>query len=351
MKINTRQAGVLLAIMLFANKILILPSLLAENSKADGLFVLMGLFLIDFLGCICFLCVKKRYQTESLFEILSTHVGKVITYIIFLLLLFYFFIKFCLLFNITHGYFKAQVYQDEKIYIFLFTSIIVIWSFIKGGVQSLGRTAEFLFIPIILGIIFCVFISFTNFNNLPYFFDTKINILAESGFKYIFHFGDFLFLFLIMDKIEYSKKISRDILKISGIIMLLISVGEFLYFSIFQNTSFMHTNAISDLIVLSYRIFDIGRLDIIAVITVMSLTFLQLGLYGYLCVKIMTTIMPNLSQTIASIFLGILFIISYFSVFNSYDLTMNFIKIIMPYFAIFLQYILPCFCLFLRKRQ
>ena len=350
MKLNARQTGILLAISIFANKILILPSLFSNYAKGDSIFLLLLMFCVDFLGILLFLNFKKRYQNQSFFDVLSKNVGKVLAYVIFGVLLFYFFIKFCLNFKITNSYFKIQVYQDEKIFIFLFSMIVVVFGIIKNGLQSFARTAEFFFIPIVLGIVFCQFVSITNFKSLPFFFDTPPGRFFEGFFRHLFLFGDFVFLFLIMEKVEYSQKLSKKLLGYSLFAMLLVFCGYFLFFSIFKNTAFMHVNAISDVIVLSYRIFDIGRLDIVAVITVMTLTFLQLGLYGLICSKIVLTFFPKLEINLAIIFVFTTFLFVYFTIFNSYDFVFGFITTIMPYFAIAVQYFLPVCFLFFRRR-
>ena len=350
MKINSRQAAILLAISIFANKILVLPSLLSTYAKGDSVFLVSLIFLFDLLGVGFFLSLKKRYQTQSFFEILSKNIGKWFAYIIFSILLFYFFVKFCLNFKITHSYFKMQVYQEEKIFVFLFAMMVVVWGILKNGLQSFARTAEFFFIPIIFGVVFCQFVSITNFKSLPFFFDTSFELFLRGGFNYLFLFGDFLFLFLIMEKIDYDKTLSKKLFVHSAFAMISICCGYLLFFSIFKNTAFMHINAISDVIDLSYRIFDIGRLDIVAVITVMTLTFLQLGLYGFICSKIILSMFPKLNTTVVTIFILVAFSLVYFMMFSSYDFVLVFISSIMPYFALSLQYILP-FSTFLFRRN
>ena len=339
--ISAKQTAVIASIMIFSNKILTLPSLLYKYGKGDSLLILLMMFLIELGVLFIFFSLKQRFKTESLFKIISQNWGKALAIIIYVVLILYFFIKLLTSFNVNHIYFKMQVYHNDQKSIFLFTSLIIIALTTIGGFRPLCRTLQFFFIPIITGLLFCLFISFSNFSTTLQLFETPVASFFEGAYKYCFAFGDFLFLFLIMDRIEYDKNQNKQILKYVLISMAIMLVGYFLFFSIFQYTAFMHPNAVSDIIVLSYEIFDIGRLDIIAVITVMLLTFCQLSMYAYVLSVLFTSIFPKMSKIYSVALIVVVFLILYGFFTNSLDVVNYLTTTVMPIIAILLQYVLP----------
>ena len=348
--VSARQSAIIASILIFSNKILTLPSLLSGFAKGDAIFILLMMFLAD-LGVLClFFFLKNRYKTQSFFEILSSHLTKPVAIIIYIFLFAYFLMKLLLNFNSTQMYFKTQVYHDAHIFIFLFTTIVILATSILGGLRALARTIEFFYIPLIVGLLFCLFISFANINDIPVLFDTSFKSFFTGAFKYTFCFGDFLILFLLMHKIQIDKKWENNFLKYSIFSMSLILVEYGLFFSIFQFTGFLHTDAMSDIIVLSYKFFDIGRLDIIAIITIMLLTFCQIGLYGYAMCEIFNNIVSRLSVKYSCAFVILCFLILYLLFFNSLDFLVEITTIYLPYISILFQYFLPILTIFLRKK-
>ena len=85
--INLRQMGCLAGVMIFANKILVLPSLFFDKLGADGLFILIGYFLVDLLLLAVFFSIKLIYQKETFFDVLSTFLTKYGAIIVYFLIL------------------------------------------------------------------------------------------------------------------------------------------------------------------------------------------------------------------------------------------------------------------------
>ena len=60
--ISARQTGIIVFLTILANKILVLPSILYKSSDADSIFVMLTLFLIEFLILLVFLKLKKNLE-------------------------------------------------------------------------------------------------------------------------------------------------------------------------------------------------------------------------------------------------------------------------------------------------
>ena len=195
--ISARQAGLMASVMIFANKILTLPSLLYEKSKADAIFVVLFLFLIDLSVLFIFFRLKEKYPKASFFDILKQNLSRPVAIIIFALFFLYFFATLLINFNFTHVYFKSQVYHDDQESVFLFVATAIIIFTMARGLRPLARTVEFFFLLIIFGFVAVMFVALSNTKEMLILFDSPISSFFVNMYKYAFSFGDMLLLFLI----------------------------------------------------------------------------------------------------------------------------------------------------------
>lgn len=339
--ISSRQAAIITCIMIFANKVLTLPSLLYEKSKADSIFVLALMFLVDIGVLFLFFKLKQKFKDESFFEILKKTLSKPVAIGVYALFFVYFMIILLINFNFTHVYFRSQVYHDAQELVFLFVGIVIMISAVMRGLRPFARTLEFIYIFIITGLLACIFISISNFKEFPIFFDSNMGDIFFNSYHYAFAFGDVLYLFLIIDKIDLTKKGEKQILKYILFAMAMVIGGYFMFFSIYQNTVFMHPNAVSDILVLSYQTFSIGRLEILAVVIIMLLTLGQLGLYAYVLSLILRKIFPRMSKPLSVVVVMVLFFGLYMIFFNNLDMIKIAFTGDVPILALILQYLLP----------
>lgn len=343
--ISSRQTAVTASILLFANKILVLPSLLYEYARADGFFVMILLLLAEFLLLMIFFKLKCRYPNSSFYEIIKKNMGVFLAKLMFFLILLYLFYKILLVYNVSYMYFRAQVYLDASVYIFVLVFLLVCNSCVMRGLRSLSRCMEFFFNFIIVCFVFCLFLSIANFNKFPIFFDTNILKFMESGFRHIFCFGDILLLFLLMDRIELNKKGEKQITIYVLITTILILILYLMFYSIFNYTSFVHKNAISDIITFSYRFTDLGRLDMVAIITVMFLSLFQISIALYVFCDCFIKLFPPLNKVYGLVTFDLVFLFFIFVTSIDYMRITYFGTLVMPYFALLLQYVLPVICL------
>ncbi len=345
--ISSRQTAVLASVMLFANKILVLPSLLYEYAKADSIFIMLLLLLAELGLLFIFFRLKRRFPDLSFYQIIKQKMGVFMAKSLYILIAIYIFYKILLVYNVSYVYFRVQVYLDASFYIFVLVFLLVCNSSVMRGLRPLVRGMEFFYYFLITCFVFCLLLSVANFNKFPLFFDAPAGEFFLGGFKHLFCFGDVLILFLLMDRIKIeNKKDEKQILTYTLIVMALILILYIMFYSIFNHTSFVHKNAISDIITFSYRFTNIGRLDMVAIVLVMFLSLFQISVALYVFCDCFNKIFPSLGKiygviTFDLIFLGFVLL----SVFDFLQVTALGVLVV-PYFALVLQYILPIVCLF-----
>ncbi len=352
--ISSRQAGIILCVMLLANKILLLPSVLYEYAKADSVFILVLLLLAEIGMVFVFFQLKRKHPNASFYSIIQTQMGVFFAKILYFFIFLYILYKILLVYNVCYMYFRVQVYLDASFYIFVFVFLIVCNSTVLRGLRPLARCMEFFFYFLTACFIFCLMISIANFNKFPLFFDTNVIKFFEGGFKHLFCFGDTLILFLIMEKIKLDKKGEKQISKYAIAISILIVALYVLFYGIFNHISFVHKNAISDIITFSYRFTDIGRLDMVAIVFVMFLSLFQISVALYIFCDIFKKIFNTPKDIYGLISFDLIFIGIVITASLDYAKTIAIGTVIVPYFAIFLQYLLPIICLILsgvRRRE
>lgn len=339
-QISIRQCGVIIVMCIFANKILLMPSLMYEKTSADSIFVLLLLFLLDAIILPIFIKLKSVYKDKKFYDILKEKLGTFFTKVIYLALIVFFFFKCLLVFSITYVYFKQQIYQDEFIFLALIAFLPVINHAVLVGIRSFSRTIEMFFLIIIAGFVVCLAISLFTPISTPIFFSSTAQDFLYSMHNHIFAFGDFIFLFLIMDKVDFKKGKVKQLYGYSLVGIGLVVVLFYLFYAKYQTTAFMHNNALADLLVFSVQFNAIGRLDIIAMLTIMFITLFQMEIFSYGFCECFVNIFP-LNKIFAVVTFDVIFCILYYVFIGRYETMVMSSLFWLPYLAIFINYILP----------
>ncbi len=354
-KISARQTGMVCVILIFANNLLILPSLLFQDVGSDGFWVVFMLLAFDLLTLGAFFMLKSYYPHESFYEILQTHLGKIVAKIIIFSFLIFFLIKSLLAYSVKYMFLKKSVYQDEFELLAFICLIPVINHAVISGLRTISRTIELFFYVIIAGIIICLGISLTNVWGNPLFFKSSPEAFFNTSFQHLLSFGDYLFLFLIMDKIEIKKGQGRKILNFVFLGIFLLLAILLAFYCIYRVTAFMHNSAIADIISISAQFSAIGRLDIISMLVIMFLTYFQLELFVYGFCNSFVILFPKLNRIHAIVFYDIIFIVLYFGLLSQFDLFITSLETYAPYLMILVNYIVPLITVFIslkaRKRR
>lgn len=340
-KISMHQAGILVAFGILANKVLLLPSLMFNQTKADSIFVLLILFALDFVALPIFFKLKKAYPDKKLFEILTKFLTKYVARLIFIILLVYMLFKALYTFSVVYDYFKQQIYQDEFFWIAIICIVPLMNHAVIGGLRPTTRTMELLFGVVIAGVLLCFFISFFTRMSLPFFFVSSAKQVFSGAYRYVFVFGDFTILFLLMDKIDLQKGKEKQIYFHALFAMLIVVVLFLIFYSKYQVTAFMHNNALADILVFSVQFNAIGRLDIIAMITIMTLATFQMEIFCIAFCESFVNISPLLNKKWAVAVFDIAFFLLYYLYVGKFEVMVQESTNWLVVVGIIVSYVLP----------
>lgn len=354
-KISARQSGMLCVMLIFANTILLLPSLLFEETGADGFWVTVVLLFIDLLVLGGFFMLKARYPDEKFYDVLRENLGKILAKIIIFLFLIFFLFKTFLTFSVVYMFLKQTVYQEDFEFLALVAVLPVLNHGILSGIRTISRSIELFFYFVCAGLIFCLAISITNQGGMPLFFQASAPTFFNSVFRHMFSFGDFLFLFLIMDKIEIKPHQGRKILNFILFGMVLLLLIFFRFYSIFRVTAFMHNNALLDISTVATEFSAIGKLDIFPMLTIMFLTYFQLEIFIFGFCQSFIDLCPKYNKIHAIILFDVIFFVIYHGVLSQYDFFLLTAENYFSYFIIIVNVLVPLICAFIslkvRKRR
>ena len=306
--LSVRQTGILTVFCVLSNKILLLPSLLFESSGTDALVSLLIAFAFDFILVPIFITLKKHFPNEGFYKIISKK-SIFSAKIIHCLLMLFMFIKALLTFSIVYVYFKQEIYQEEFLLLILVCMLPVITHGVVKGIRTIARTMELFFAVVIAGFVLCNALSFFTPISFPIFFTHSAGNIISSAFRYLIVFDDFVFLYVIFDKIDLSTGKIRNLYyyAIGGVLLVL---GLFfVFYSKYPVTAFMHDNALADLMVFSVQFSSIGRLDILAMITIMTITLFQMEIYSYGFSNCFEKVFDKLNRKHAMVFFDIAFVL------------------------------------------
>ncbi|MBO5395204.1 MAG: GerAB/ArcD/ProY family transporter [Clostridia bacterium] len=308
-RISIRQAGVLMVLVILSNKVLLLPSLFFERSGTDGIFSLIIAFSIEMIFLPILLKLKNKHPDKSFYEILKGCLSSAGGKIVFIALGVFMFIKALLTFSIVYVYFKQEIYQEEFLVLILFCMLPVVTHAVVSGLRALSRTIEFFFTIIVVGFFVCLSLSLFTSISFPSFFISSASSVFSSAFTYFIVFDDFLFFFIIIDKIDLKTGKSKSLYFYALLGMVMVVLLFFFFYAKYPVTAFMHDNALADLLVFSVQFSAIGRLDIVAMITIMLITLFQVEIYSFGFCKCFEEVFPPLNRKHALALFDVIFIL------------------------------------------
>lgn len=345
--ITAAQAGMLCTIIILANKISLLPALLYEGAKSDGFFVAIILFAIELMVLGVFFLLKNKYPEASLKEILEKHLGKVVTKIVFLVLMAFFLFKLLLSYSVGYIYIKQHVYQGEFALFALICFIPVINHAVVKGVRVFSRTIELYYFLLCAGIVICLAVSLIGGINIPLFFTSKPTDFFNTMFKHIFSFGDYLFLFIIIDKIDMKKGQEKKLFKFVALGIFFVLAILFMFYSLYQITAFMHNNALADITVSSVQFNAVGRLDVFAMVTRMFLSFFEMEIFHFAFSEAFCNVFTRLSRNYSVVVFDVIFAIVYFVLVGRFENMITYTRGWLSYLGIVTNYLIPIILLFI----
>ena len=308
-EINVKQAGILLSIVMFANKFVILPSLTFYKAGFAGIFVTTFLLGLDLLIFYLIIKFKEKNQNKKIDEVLISNVGKFFTKVVYIILFVYFLMRIFLLLNENYSFLKDLVYEDATFLLFIVCLLPVVNAMTFTGIRTMGRTAQFFYWFIIVGLFISLIAGiFSSSFSLP---TIKINReMLFAPLRLCFWFSDYLFFFMIIDKIKLEKNYGNTIMKYLIFTAILLVVLNLIFVGLHDINTFIYKGALADIIQFSSISPGIGKIDIVAVLTKMFVLYFQTGIMFYCLKESLNNIVGNLNiyQSIIVLDFIILFI-------------------------------------------
>ncbi len=343
--IGAWQTGILLFFLIFANKILVLPSLLFNNAKFEGLIASVFLFLLEFGLLVLFWKLKKKFPTERFFDVVKNNFGKIVTVIVFVFVGIFFLAKMILLYNVTYIFFRNLIYKESNNTLFLICLLPVVNHMAICGVRTIGRTAQLFFPGAVAILLFAVVVGAFGINSSVIVEQSSFSNIVIATIKHISVFGDTIILFLFMDKIQVKKKEWKIVFSLFAAGVISVTAIILVFFLSYTYTSFLHPFAFFEILSYVKEYGGIGRLDIISMVFIIFLTYFQLAIYLKAFFVCFDGIFPKLDRIYSVLVFNFAFILLIrFAVINLSRIII-YAEEFLPYFAIIAFGIVPVCCL------
>jgi len=293
-EINVKQTGILMSIVMLADKFVILPSLTFYKAGFAGIFVTIFLLSLDLLIFYLIIKFKERHQDSKVDQVLVNSVGKFFTKLVYIILFAYFLMRILLLLNENFTFLKDLVYEDASFFLFILCLLPVVNAMTFTGLRSMGRSAQFFYWFVVAGLIISMMAGvFSSSFNLP---TIKFNKqMLSAPLKLCFWFSDYLFFFLIVDKIKLEKNYGTTIMRYLIFTAVLLVVLNLIFVGLHDVDTFIYKGALADIIQFSSISPGIGKIDIVAVLTKMFVIYFQFGVMFYCLKEALNNIVGNLN--------------------------------------------------------
>lgn len=341
--LTSKQAALLCSVIIFSSKLLLLPSLFYEANKFGAILSLVILLLFELALLFLLLKVKEKYKNISFYELFSKRIGVVLTKIIYFILFAFFLFKVVYILQESYVFLRQSLYTDAPIIVYLICILPIISALAYKGLKALGRTLEIFYLAILAFIVFCLFSWIINVTNFTFTIlsNNGINGLINGIFNYSFWFGDFIFLFFLIDKFKLEKNGKKHIYSYSIASMVILLLLFFSYFFMYQSTSASHNSALLDLIQFSTNFGTLGKFDIVPIMAIMFIIYFQMSLFLFCAKESISKVIPFGHKAQPFIVLNLLLILSSFLFYNNSNNLIIFYGSHIISLSIFVNYLIP----------
>ncbi len=352
--VNVWQAGIMIFILMFSNKVLILPSLLFERAKFEAVFVIVILSFLEMGLLYLFYRLKNKYPTESFLFIVKEHLGKFVMVVVCVFFMLFFLSKIVLSYNITYIFFKTVLYKDNNNFLFLICFLPIINHLACCGLRVMGRTMQ-LFFPVVLALIcFCVLVGGFGINSKPLLFQGEIGEVFVETLKHISGFGDMIFLFLFMNKIKVKKGQWKVLFSLSALALVLVFAVTLIFMLSFTYTAYMHPFALFEIMNYVKEFGGTGRIDILSMICIIILTYFQMAIYLKSFMTAFNAIFYKINKIYSVLTFNLFFVFLVNYVVLNLEIAVYYGETILPYVSLFSFVLIPILSLLLeilRRRR
>ncbi len=210
-KITTRQLMLLFIVSTFSPATRAFPTFTAKIAKEAGwlspIVAFAGMVILVIVVQSFFKKDKSLNLSDVIYNILGKIIGRVIVsvYFVWILLLLAFYVR-----NYAERI-LTLILPNTTMNFFTITMLLLVFFVVRGGIVSLVRLNEVLFLGITIAFGITTILSFSNFditNILPVSYKDILPI-TKAGYIIYAIWGIFLFMFFFADKVSDKERIKR----------------------------------------------------------------------------------------------------------------------------------------------
>lgn len=349
--INAWQTSIIIFVLIFANKVLILPSLLFEDAKMESIFVPVVLSVFEMAILFVFYRLKIAFPNQSFSYVLRNNCGKFVMHAVYVLFAIYFLSKAILIYNITYIFFKTVIYKDGNNFLFLFCLLPIINHLACCGLRATGRTTQLFFPVVLVLVVFCIVVGIFGISGKSLMFQSSLSDVFMTTIKHISAFGDMIFLFVFMGKINIKKGQWKIVFSLSGLAFVLVVVMTVVFMLSYNYTAFMHPFALFEIMNYVKEFGGTGRIDILSMIVIIIMTYFQLAFYLKAFMASFQTIFYKINKIYSLLTFDLLFLFLVNFVVLNLEIAVYYGENILPFVSIFSFVIVPAISIFCQLRK
>lgn len=352
--IKVRQICFIFLALMPVNKVLMLPSMMAEYA-GEQLFLSMLLnFSMDILALFLILKIGDRFKNQTLFDILSNQFGETFAQITYFLLGVFFLLK-SFIPIIEQKYFIDKTLYEVFPNIISFFPLFILSAYAcVKGLKVLGRCSDFAIwfttIAMILAFLFALPSAKLSWM-MPILQKPKIGIL-NGAYTTITWFSESLYMLMFLGHFEYKKHTKLKIIlsyTISAVVIILFSI---VFYSVFGPIARTQIFALSNMTVFTTKIINSARYDFLAIFLLLFSKVFAICLPVLMSTKCFERAFKQKKGLPFSIVVNLILLLLVALLNEKIFAVHNFIKTYLNQFFIVIAYLFPLLLfIFLKRRK
>ena len=290
--ISCHQLGILASVLLLTLKFTSLPALFFETNGVGGVISISLIVILNIVFVLFLVWIKTKFKVAGFYEILCEYLGKFVAKAVYALFFLFFIFKFLSLLSDGFGFIRDVADEEFTIFSFLICFIPVCCALANSGIRNIGRTAEFFFPYIIVGLAISILLSFVPVDIFGVGTQIKGSFsgLLNSLTNFAFWNGDVFAILFFLDRFTIKKCEIKNILIPFVITSVLLVSTYIVYYSLYQQTSIFHNNMLYDIVQYAIGTSSGWHMDIFAIIVFMICIIIQGGIFMLCAVQCLKNI-------------------------------------------------------------
>lgn len=285
-QLTVRQCSVIMFILLIANKLMMLPSIISFQSANDAWLTFLLSFVVDFVLALGIIAMISKLN-ENIFQFLQRKIGRVCTALLMFVISLIFVLKILDIMFETFTMFNEYIYVDFNPVLYFLIILCVIVYFGTRELRSLGRTIEIIFTTICGALVlsFLISVGTSDITNILPIMQTGPLRIAKNSFSHLFWFCDSFVMLFFVGNVKKEKHTSKKLILSYLATILTTLLFVVIFTGAFANTAPMHRTAILDMGENLPRLLTEGRFNWIIYFIFPITPIFAIAVYSYLALN------------------------------------------------------------------